>query len=455
MVLKGPTGVGKSHAVQKLSRYLSFYSMTVNPKRKSFFDGYFGQSVIVFDDLGHQSKEEWLPLLQLVSPVDYMLPMANAEHIGVTPMVSSLIIITTNTIDKIKDLPPETFDAIMRRIRLLDINKTEFSYSIYRISMKRHVHCYTCQTSDLLAYLQMYTQESVIGKVEKSLYYYFDGLLQVIEIANSVYSFLSRTLNTVKAIWKAGRCIVTGFAGISSVVIKTISNIPRSFRSQVHKFPIEEKQYFREMISEKSYSERVKLVEEYIKLRHQSLPVSILDKPNTLNSVKKPEGYYKVRQSKGLGNSPLNYALSRSDDNQIGQKVYNVDLPPIDLQPYTHRVDDVENGRILYQLHDLPENLNGLYSTRVVSCVRKPDGSDAGVVFAPLHESLVTYKDNSGWRPNMPFEMKINHGPLNSFLHQRKNGFYNPPNATTSNHKTIKRRATRARAKASALNQSL
>nr|ULF99831.1 MAG: hypothetical protein 2 [Aparavirus sp.] len=132
--LFGPSGVGKSGMTWPLAADLNaLFSSDVEQAKdfaseiyfrnveQEFWDGYCGQSIVVYDDFGQRTdsgnspNEEYMEVIRTANIAPYPLHMAQIEEKKRTKFVSKAIILTSNILSqKISSL---TFpDAVFRRV---------------------------------------------------------------------------------------------------------------------------------------------------------------------------------------------------------------------------------------------------------------------------------------------------------------------------------------------------
>ncbi len=109
----GPTGVGKSHRVY--TKYPDVYVVPV-PAQRMWFDGYIGQSVVLFDDY----RTDWMKPSLLLRLLDKW-PMTVEFKGGMTAWTPTRIYITTDTAPELwfADLEALT-TQILRRLTVIE-----------------------------------------------------------------------------------------------------------------------------------------------------------------------------------------------------------------------------------------------------------------------------------------------------------------------------------------------
>jgi hypothetical protein len=165
-IFSGEPGLGKSYDLtrivgekdEKLSdQYVvlpNVYDVSYDPKAKLFFDGYVGQPIIRFDDVGHFSGDEWTRLIRVVNDVPYKLPMAKAENKDLLPVLAEEVYVTTNKLDKLLELPKATRDAICRRFEVFEYTGNVVLHKLYNLK-KGTYQVYQVLTRDqLVAYFR-------------------------------------------------------------------------------------------------------------------------------------------------------------------------------------------------------------------------------------------------------------------------------------------------------------
>jgi len=135
LVLEGKPGSGKSQTMANLTACLremgySIYShVTPNPKfAKDFYDDYADQDIFIMDDVGQQGNSQWCQIINLVSPIKYGLPCANAALKQTKYMSSKVLLCTTNKLKDIvftKDDCVNEPDALFRRCDILDFRNVD------------------------------------------------------------------------------------------------------------------------------------------------------------------------------------------------------------------------------------------------------------------------------------------------------------------------------------------
>jgi len=132
IIFEGKPKTGKSVTMANLTTCLlqggkSVYSHTTpNPKiAKDFYDDYNNQDIFIMDDVGQQGNSQWCQIINLVSPIKYGLPCANATLKQTKYMSSSVLLGTTNKLENLvfrKDDGVSEPDALFRRCDILNFN---------------------------------------------------------------------------------------------------------------------------------------------------------------------------------------------------------------------------------------------------------------------------------------------------------------------------------------------
>jgi len=170
IILQGPPRCGKSQTLVGLDKILRaanksvYVHTTPNVKTaKDFYDDYNGQDVFMMDDVGQMGGSQWTSVVNLVSPVKYSLPCANAELKQTKFMSSQMLICTTNSLSGMQFQRDDGIadpTALFRRCEIID-------YADARVVWHREDQCFrmtgqaTYHTYDLeqQTYIHGFTQE--------------------------------------------------------------------------------------------------------------------------------------------------------------------------------------------------------------------------------------------------------------------------------------------------------
>jgi len=151
-IFSGPPGVGKSYEMSQVTGSKdNVYHYSYDHKTKQYFDGYYGQSVMTIDDIGHYSSDEWKILLKLVTDVPYKLPMA----FGMKDRVPSLleeVYLTTNHLGTLLKLPRVYRDAICRRAEVFEFMGDTIVHKLYSMETGTYVNIHVFTKESFRSY---------------------------------------------------------------------------------------------------------------------------------------------------------------------------------------------------------------------------------------------------------------------------------------------------------------
>jgi len=126
-VFLGPPGCGKSYTLSKLLTRLkntnSIYTHS-SPGERDFYDHYNDETIFAADDVGQKGISQWSGFIEMVSTVKYPLNCAEAFNKGTRFFNSSLIMVTTNSINfsLTQDCGISDLEALHRRMDLFDFS---------------------------------------------------------------------------------------------------------------------------------------------------------------------------------------------------------------------------------------------------------------------------------------------------------------------------------------------
>lgn len=187
LVLTGDPGCGKSHFAWEMCKGHSVYHAKYDERCRNFWDGYYGQDIVVFDDLGHYSDNEWIRMIELVSETAVPLPMSQASQKGKVFFCSPLVIITTNKKENISRLPETSRKALNRRLEFINFEtlreRQYLTYQLYRSGPNTYVDILTLNRNDMLIWAQIFKRPitKVEIKVERN---YVDNVLKILDWSN-------------------------------------------------------------------------------------------------------------------------------------------------------------------------------------------------------------------------------------------------------------------------------
>jgi len=432
ITISGASGVGKSHAISKMVKGKSVYFYKHDPKAKNLFDGYFGQDIIVIDDLGHYSGDEWIPLIKWLSPLPYMLPVANMKNIGLIPVLASLVVITTNCLSKLFKLPSETVHAIGRRMDVIRLEMTQADLCIYRRSLKNFVTIGGFSRSVFEAYLDGLVDCSVVqferGSLSGSVVGCISAVMELTpysKVARKVCDLLGRYTTLT------GRISYEGLVTQSYDVWHKINWIPRSLRKTFHSLP----QNIKGIIMSRVRS-FLRVIRGSIELDSESFKKFVVDAP--------------VFISEGRSDTAISYDIS-SMDPMRSVECLGSQTPIFDLTPYVVREQKVDKplvegtkvGVVKYTISNLEGSLFKWYrETSFERPLYWINGQyRSGAAYMPLSYDLEYTRDQSDWKQTLPQSQHLNRQYLNELLR--------PSSGVSA---TVKRREQRKRQK---LNQQV
>lgn len=425
VVLSGPSGVGKSTAVLDLVKGKSVFHVRYDPKNKMFYDGYYGQDIIVIDDLGHYSREEWLPLIKWLSPCPSVMPMANVNNIGSIPMVSSLILITTNCLKKLMTLDKDTKNALGRRIDLIDVQYDSVTLKLYKPSLQLFVDVQKLERENLAAYLTSYVEEIEVSFSVTCVGKILQCVGKILEF-NPFNQVVNKIFDAMRDVYTLVGRILYATRGNGCVGKYSTQWIPRSLRSM----------FFRLTKDMQTVVVR-KLLHFY----------SVVGGEMLCDVKSMSEFMAEGRSSDHI----FDYDMRRVPP-MVGKPCMGSETPSFDLRANISYTDNVDASKVMPVIDDRISEVG--YTTYTISglsgemenwikpgVVVKPIYMRRGeLMYAaarlPLADKLFRVRDQSEWKANFPSEKTLDKDWLNILLH---------PSSGVS--KTVRRRMQRQRQK--------
>lgn len=147
VVFYGPPGTGKTtlmgNFLDRMRHNHSIYPHNSYDPNKDFYDGYDGEYIVSYDDIGQFGVFQWAGMITMISAAQCSLNCAGVEYKDLKRFTSRLVIATTNNInlritpvDGITDV-----EALYRRIQLFDFSRVTFVDGVFHghIDIKRRV----------------------------------------------------------------------------------------------------------------------------------------------------------------------------------------------------------------------------------------------------------------------------------------------------------------------------
>jgi hypothetical protein len=413
-IFSGSPGVGKSYDVMKIAGVKkNVYYYSYDHKTKQYFDGYKGQSVMVIDDLGHHTQDEWLILLKLITDAPYKLPMARAEIKDMIPSLIEEIYITTNCIDKLLKLDVVTRDAICRRCEVFKYTDDGIEHQLYN----KPSGCYTSiqiLTRDTMydyfkQYVHCYRQEPHLASDSTSAVW--AGLHFAVDILVGIrveFKILRQFLNVLMGVDKFRQHLPSFIStGITTIVSLCKRKANELIISQLVECDHLGKKQYRKLDNEIHNTDCSGVARETI-LKAESL---------------------------------LAYSLRHPETHTI-EHIYGQDVQPWDLKDnIRHHVTVVEEPEKILPTHIwTQQEINAYpelatfptqgivipqrtvtkhqYSLQGLSEQQKCIYEENKMVdnYAPLNRGLYTIKDESCWRPNTPYSVEIKRKKVNEVI---------------------------------------
>jgi hypothetical protein len=154
----GGSGLGKTYDITKIVSdqgilQSNVYDVSYNPKTNVFYDGYVGQPIVRFDDLGHYKSDEWLQLIRVINDAPYNLPMVMPNSKDSIPLLAEEVYITSNHLDKLLALDQSSRDAICRRLELFEYQADgTVLHKLYNLAESKYLLYQVLTREQLLAY---------------------------------------------------------------------------------------------------------------------------------------------------------------------------------------------------------------------------------------------------------------------------------------------------------------
>lgn len=435
VVLQGRPGIGKSHVITETVKGHDVYYYRHDPKTKNFFSGYYGQDIVVIDDLGHYSPQEWLILKDLITTTPTMLPMADIKYIGKIPFVSKVIYITTNCLHQIFEFRVETREAIMRRINVITLGIEKCEYQTYSRSTNL-MNTILKGSKDMVSFLlKIYMpleysitySTSMMGKIDKIFDIvlrlplpYVSAIRYIYENLRVMYVNVSEVVNTCyREKW------------FDMMYSARVNYIPRECRKSFYKLSKELQcivyrslrfvyRAWNPLVDSTSVKDTIARAEGNILSNdvineNDSILLcgKIRDCPDLTPYLRKVE---LVKKCSGFEDSGCiakdfidMFGIDWCDENGN----YHIKVEPSEIKTYG------------YVLENLPESLKDIYTENVFF-----------EQFAPLSDKISTVIDERQWKPTALLHRKVNKSALNKLFQQQDK---------SKKSKTLKRRDERKR----------
>lgn len=463
-LFSGEPGVGKSYDVQHIAGVKSnVYYYCYDHKTKQFFDGYKGQSVMVIDDLGHHSSDEWLILLKLVTDIPYMLPMAGEKLKDRIPSLIEEIYITTNCLNKLMKLDKTTRDAICRRIELVNYRSNKIvEMGMYSRVEARFVPYTTMTRAELYTYFGRYVhsmrQEPRVcvtqyNKIWKKASQIIDVIVDVCPELRAIKMVNDLVRDSVDFSIKSVPQKVHQITSVIVELTKRSIDITRLIRILMK--PSHNHRDARYAVNELARGNLSELSTDQIDgLRflakggrngvdtmqaeggsfpnHDELLKEYTDESERnrnlqpeLRSVVAKQAYQAASKYYIPLNNPLCYDVTR---HEAVRPIFTCGrwLPVQDLKPFTESI-----GKDTFVLRNLPDKLKKLYRE-----------NQPFSMFAPLSYDIGSVVDESDYKPYSVPWFRVNYSKLNTIIHE----FGDSPSSGAT--RTGKRREERKRAHA-------
>jgi hypothetical protein len=425
-LLSGEPGIGKSYDVNKIvGNKANVYYYSYDHKTKQYFDGYRGQPIMVIDDIGHYSSDEWLILLKLISDIPFTLPMAVADVKDKIPSLIEEIYITTNCLSGLLALDSISRDAICRRIELIQYVNGNVELGYYSRKRGKFVNYTRMTRGDLYDYFNdyvgMYRQEPrMINKWNCKLWQGVDMFVEILSSLRPEFKIL-KLYNTIGR-WLSGHEVLSEQVIISSLAVVAMDVLPRVLNVQ----------RMRMVLSKDALSSRdVK----YVKYEYTHGDLSVLS-PTEIDCVKRiAEG--NILSYDVLGrNTPLTVNGVELQAPDLSEYIKPIRMKQTMVCPAYHSEllaseirmlepdyagpdlisDSPSYERVTYKtkyyLDDsVPDKFKLLYETGISSAVDR---------FLKLKERFYSVVDTS-WKPTSEVVTKLRRPVVNEFL-QSKDG---------------------------------
>lgn len=431
-VVSGEPGVGKTHFVKTLVGVnQDVYYYRADPKAKKFWDGYIGQDVVVIDDLGHYSSDEWRMLIHFVSDTPVFLPMVNPHLIDRVPFVSSTIIITTNCLQKLFDLETVTRHAICRRIEFIEFGM-EINYRLFHAT-RGLVNVCKFTRDELQLWMRTYVipkyefdanVNGVVYMVYRGLHYlqeipyykyvmfFIDTLVQCVSLAVSSKLFKTMERTTRLGRFFVPRAIKMIYYGASLAEQSRIRRLCN--RSLIFDILSGHGQYDRGLLDKTLVSESsIISCQPGQDITHKT--VYGIDTTSLINDLDEIRQHVQTKEV--VRKVPDSIVQCTTNDEFGGLIQRDHHLPGYE---YTERYIKVPSGYKLSPLYDCDKWIKGTY--------------------LPVSPLLVDKIDQSEWRPFLPYSIQIRKTKVVNLLQQLING-------SKSHRHTCKRKEERRRRK--------
>jgi hypothetical protein len=458
IVLCGPSGIGKTQLVTRLCEEgnYSLYQYFYDPKAKGFMNGYCGQDIVFFDDIGHHKIEEWLKLLQLVSNGP-AVPVENSDlnKADEIPFVSPLIVLTTNCLEKLVNSKLDSTIPLLRRIEVITVKRglidndtcerspNTYDYETYNPSERKFQPILSDQPYLLLrpfieGFIGRIPPPSGVGTIAKygmapaRAVYDLLGILPYGKYVQKVIDCL------VQRMWVTGGVTVLVIAGAILLNRRKLKNyVPRKFRSEVKNLPSDVRNDMNVQLKNLwDSNSRIKYAE-----LSEELVAKIFKEKNTISDQFVSEEVISHRENKGIISNLLSACVSRPNIPCREAMVKTINVPAVNLDEILHRhVKTTTSGTPMagytFIKDKLPKIVSDLFETSNTYYVPVNDEGHDSVVLSMidmLKSKFVNVKTNDS-SPNRPTIITPNWELMARTLR-----------ASNSNNRTIKRRERRKR----------
>lgn len=440
-IFSGKPGIGKTYDIMRIAgNKKNVYYYSYDHKTKQYFDGYKGQSVMVIDDLGHHTKDEWLILLKLITDAPYTLPMARAELKDFLPSLIEEIYISTNCIDKLLSLDVTTRDAICRRCEVFSYDEEGVNHQLYN----RPSGCFTSiqrmSREDVKCYFEEYVhcyrQEPRIVTRDSMVWKGLSFLMDVAVCIKPELGFIRRLLHLSLNVETLSSALpeIVGY-GIRGVVFLC----KRKARLQVVDSLIEKerltKKQRRQLLNELHNTDTTLIPSEKVLIAEAMCKNNILSQD--LSQVYEPSSMLLCGRNVVTPDlTPYVQAVTRKCVIEIPEITDY--YTPLQRQMYPE-IDWCTPEGLFYRPPVRKEITKKGYVLRNLTPELKKWYKEDEFTerYAPLSDTILSRRDESEYKPWFPISEKVRYSVVNQILQQ----------PDVSNKKTNKRKMERFRFK--------